>query len=97
MRRFLHDFIRVGILMVFAGVALYLMDESNIVVLQALLIGIFLVGGTHLIRRVLFPRIDLQSIAKTSIEENNISAAIIFASIILLLIAVMFLSMSTLK
>lgn len=97
MRRFFADVFRVGLLLLAAGSILYLMDPANVVVFQALLIGLFVVGGTHLTRRVLFPRLDLQSIAKRAVEDNNTPAAIIFAAVVAFLIAVMFLSMGVLK
>jgi len=73
------------------------MDESNIVVVQAMLISLFMVGGTHLTRRILFPRLDLQAIATDACVNNKLGAAIVFAAVVLFLVAVMFLSMSVLK
>lgn len=97
MNRLLHDLFRLLFLLVIVGVALYYLDPTNTAVYQALLIGLFLVGGTHLTRRVLLPRLDLQSIALQAVKENNVSAAIVFAAVMYLLVAVMDLSMEVLK
>lgn len=97
MKRIWVDLVKVFILMVAAGVLLYLADPANIVVFQAMGIGIFLVGGTHFTRRILFHRIDLQSIAIKAVEEKNVAAAIIFAAVMFFLVAVMVVSMSVLR
>lgn len=97
MKRIYTDFLRVGILLVLVGSLLYWLDESNIAVFQAQLIGLFLIGGTHLTRRILFPQLNLQSIAKKAYEDNNIAAALVFLTVVAFLIAVMFLSMRVLK
>lgn len=96
-KRWLVDLIRIGILLLLAGVALYLFDPANVVVFQALGIGIFLVGGTHFTRRVLFHKMDIQDIANKAVQERSLPAAVVFAAICAFLIAVMFLSMSILK
>ena len=97
MKRIYTDLLRVGFLMLVTGILLYLIDPANIAVFQALLIGVFVVGGTHLTRRILFPQIDLQSIAKRAYTDNNLGAAIVFFGVVLFLIAVMYLSMDVLK
>lgn len=91
------DLARIGILLFVIGYLLVQHDASNTVIIQALGIGLFLVGGSHLTRRILFYRLDLQSIAREAIEEKNMPAAVIFAAIMFFLVAVMFLSMSVLK
>ena len=97
MRRFAVDVVKVLVLLVLTGVGLIYVDPANVVVFQALGIGIFLVGGTHLTRRVLFHRLDLQSIAQRAVEEANFPAAVVFAAICGVLVAIMFLSMQVLK
>lgn len=97
MQRFILDLVRVGVLVGLVGFGLYLLDPSNVVVFQSLGIAIFMVGGTHLTRRLLFNRIDLQSIARIAVEEGSIPAAIVFCAVVFFLVAVMFLSMSVLK
>lgn len=92
-----RDVLRVGILLLVVGTVLVIHDNTNIVVVQALGIGLFLVGGSHLTRRILFHRIDLQSIALRAVEEKNAPAAIVFAVIVAFLVAIMHLSMSVLK
>ena len=92
-----RDFSRVFVLLLVMGALLYLADPSNVVVFQAMGIGIFLVGGTHLTRRVLFNKLDLQVIAQKAVAENNVSAAIVFASIVFFLVSVIVVSMSVLK
>lgn len=60
-------------------------------------IAIFLVGGTHLTRRILFHRLDLQAIALDAIKEQNFPAAIIFCAVVYFLVQVIDLSMMVLK
>lgn len=96
MTRILHDLLRVFVLLVVVGVSLYFIDPANMAVYQALLIGLFLVGGSHFTRRLLFSKLDLQSIALKAIQENNITAAVIFAAVIYFLVSVMELSMKVL-
>lgn len=97
MKRLFGDLLKVLVLMVLTGALLYLADPANLVVFQAMGIGIFLVGGTHFTRRILFHRLDLQSIAIKAVEEKNIAAALIFAAIMAFLVTVMVVSMSILK
>lgn len=94
--RLCSDLFRYILLLGLVGFVLYKLDPANVVVFQALLIGMFLVGGTHLTRRILFHRLDLQSIATKAYKENNMAAAVVFASVCLVLVAIMFLSMSVL-
>lgn len=95
--RVIGDLIRITALLVIVGIGLYLVDPTNAVVFQATGIAMFLVGGTHLTRRILFHRIDLQSIALEAVKDNNFSAAVVFAAICGVLVAIMHLSMSILK
>lgn len=97
MTRFLMDIAKVGSMVLLVGVILYLTDPANVVVFQALGIAIFTVGGTHLTRRLLFDRLDLQSIALKAVHDNNTAAAVIFTAIVFFLVAVMFVSLSVLK
>lgn len=91
------DLLRIFTLLFVVGYLLIATDASNVVVVQALGIGLFLVGGSHLTRKILFYRLDLQSIAKQAMEEKNMAAAVVFAAIVFFLVAVMYLSMSVLK
>ena len=97
LERLLSDVVRVVFLLVIVGAALYFMDPSNTAVFQALLIGIYLVGGTHLTRRILFPKLDLQQIALEAIRDNNFAGVAIFGAVIYFLVSVMELSMKVLK
>ena len=97
MKRFFHDVARVLFLMVVVGFLLIHFDPSNVVILQCTGIALFLVGGTHLTRRVLFHRIDLQSIMLQAVLEKNMPAAIISCAIILFLIALTFIPLLVLK
>jgi len=97
MSRMANDLYRVVMLIGVCGVLLYLMDEGNIAIFQSLLAGMFMVGGTHLTRRLLFNRLDLQEVALEAIRNQNIPAAIVFVAICMLLIAIMWLSMSLLR
>lgn len=84
--RRLSDFFRILILVGLVGGLLYWIDASNVVVFQSLAIAMFLAGGTHLTRRILFPRLDLQTIAIKAVEEGNGAAALIFFSVVTFLI-----------
>jgi hypothetical protein len=97
MKRWVADLFRFGLLTLGAGAALYWLDESNIVVFQALFIALFMIGGTHFTRRLLFHKLDLQQIAMDAINGKNLPAAIVFFAVCLFLIATMFLSMSVLR
>lgn len=97
MDRVTRDAVRVFLLMVVTGALLYWLDTSNVVIYQAVMIALFQVGSTHLTRRILFPHLDLQAIAKKAVVDNSIAAAIVFASVIVFLIAVMFLSTQVFK
>jgi hypothetical protein len=92
-RRFIADFFRVGLLMICIGIGLYWADEANVVIFQAAGVGLFLVGTTHLTRRIIFPRLDLQSIAISAIKERNYCALGVFSTVVAFTVAVMFLSM----
>lgn len=97
MSRHLVDVLRIFALMVLAGVTLYLLDHANAVVFQAALIGMFIVGVSHVIRRILFPRLDIQTIALKAIADQNWPAAIIFCAVVYFLVHVMTLSMQVFK
>lgn len=97
MKRLIEDFLRVTVLLVVVGLVLLKLDSANMAVVQALLIGTFLVGGTHLTRRIMFHRLDLQALAKRAVTEKNMPAAVVFASICLVLVAIMYLSMAVLR
>ena len=97
MEKIARDIVRVLVLLVATGATLYWFDTANVVIYQAVLIALFQVSSTHITRRILFPHLDLQSIANKAVVEKNIPAAIIFASIIVFLIAVMFLSTQVFK
>lgn len=97
LRRIFNDLLRVSVLLLAVGALLYQMDESNIVVFQAGLIGVFLVGVTHLTRRILFPNLDLQAIAIKAIQENSVPGVIIFCAIVYFLVSVLQISVGVLK
>ena len=97
MKRLIADLVRFGLLTVVTGILLMLMDPANIVVIQALGIALFMVGGTHFTRRLLFHRLDLQQIAEDAIKNNSMPAAIVFVAICVFLVCTMFLSMSVLR
>lgn len=78
-KRLLTDLVRVLVLLVLTGYLLYAFDPSNIVIFQAAGIMVFLVGSTHVTRRILFPALDLQAIAKEAIEDRNAQALGVFA------------------
>lgn len=96
-KRLLLDLMRIVLLLVVTGVVLYRTDQANAAVFQALGIAIFVVGGTHLTRRLLFPRIDLQDVALNAVKENNGSAALVFLAVCAVMVSVMFLSVGLLK
>jgi hypothetical protein len=91
-----QDFYRV-VAFVAVAAALYLFDHVNIAVIQAFGIGAFMALGSHITRRILFPSLDLQAIGMVAVNTRNLGAAIVFASISLVLVALMFLGLSILK
>lgn len=97
MRRLFSDITKVILLMGLVGYGLYSFDDSNVVVFQALGIGVFLIGGTHLTRRILFHRLDLQSIALKAVNEKNLAAAVVFTVICWVVVSITQLSMQVLK
>lgn len=96
MKRFFVDLVRVVLLIGLTGVLLYLADPANVVVFQAMGIAVFLVGCTHLTRRVLFHRLDLQVIAQKAVEDGNGAAALVFAAIVYFLVQVIDLALRVL-
>lgn len=90
-----NDLYRAIILLLLVAV-LYLVDEANAVVFQALGIGILLAAGSQITRRILMPAIDMQEVAINAAKASPIAGAIVYAAMIVFLIAVMFLSVSIL-
>lgn len=95
--RVTRDVILVLVMVVLMGAVLVWVDPANVVVLQAAGISVFLAGTTHVTRRIMFNRIDLQETALQAIRDKNVPAAIITASLMLFLIAVLFVSLMVLK
>ena len=90
-----RDVIRTVFFLVLVA-ALYLVDRTNWVVIQALGIGILLAAGSHLTRRILMPQVDLHLIAKKAGETPS-GAAAVFVGVVFFIVAVMYLSMSMLR
>lgn len=65
--------------------------------------GLFIGGAfitaavSHIMRRALFPQLDLQLIAKKAVSENNIGAALVFIGVCLVLTAFVFTTGSMLR
>lgn len=97
MNRAVKLLVKVFFMIICLGAALVLYDPANIVVVQAMAIGIFLVGGSHLTRRILLDRMDIQDIALRSIAEGSMPGAIIFVGVLWFLVQIMQISMSVLK
>lgn len=97
MGRFSRDMLRFALLVGLTALALVLIDPVNAVVFQAVLIAGFQVGVAHFVRRVMFPHLDLWSVAKKAIDANNAAAAVVFASVVAFLIATMYLTAQVLK
>lgn len=91
-----NDLLRLTLLVMFS-VILYLVDETNLVVFQALGIGILLAAGSQITRRILMPALDMQEIAKKVVEGSPIAGAIVYASMTVFLVMVMWLSVSILR
>lgn len=64
-----------------------------------LFLGGMLIAGSisHVMRRILFPRLNLQSIAIRAVEERNLPAALVFTSICAILGILLFLNASMLR
>ena len=88
------DLIVLGVMFVL-GVILYLMDPTNLAVMQSLMVGLFIAVGSHLARRVLFPTLDLLTYAEKA-KEEPLAAAIVFTAILVFVISVMWLGISLL-
>ncbi len=95
MQRKHRDILIIGFFLAL-GLALILFDASNIVVLQSFGIGLFLVAGSHITRRVLFNLLDMQSIAQKA-QQEPVGAAIVFASICGFLVSIMWIGMAVLR
>jgi hypothetical protein len=60
--------------------------------------GVLLAGAvSHLMRRILFPALNLQSIAIIAVERGSIPAAIVFAAICAILGLLLYLNVSMLR
>lgn len=97
MNRHFSDAIRIVLLMGVAGAYLIMSDPANAAVFQSLAIGVFLVGGTHLMRRILFNSIDLQEIVRSAVDDKSLPAAIVVLAFMFFLVAVMYLSLQVLN
>lgn len=95
--RITKDLLVVIVMVLITGAGLVWFDESNMAVLQAGAISIFLAGTTHITRRVMFNRIDLQEAAINAIKEKNVAAALVVVALVGFLIAVLSVSLSVLK
>jgi len=95
MKRIWRDFYII-VLFVLLGTGLLWVDASNIVVFQSFAIGAFLVAGSHITRRLLFPQLDLQEIAKSG-AKDPLGAALVFLGILAFLVSVMWVGMGILK
>lgn len=89
--------IRVAVLLGVTGAGLYLVDSANVAVFQSLGIGMFLVGGTHVTRRILFHKIDMQKVALEAVSERNLPAALVFLGMCGVIVAIMFLSIKAIS
>jgi len=77
-------------------VFLLLIDQANTVIIQSFAIGLFLVAGAHLTRRMLFHQVDLQKFANHAASEP-IGAAMVYAATLAFLSWVMWLGITVLK
>ncbi len=60
--------------------------------------GCFIVAAfSHIMRRALFPRLDLQSIALDAIRKENVAGAIVFLGVCIVLAAFLFMNGSMLR
>lgn len=78
-----RELLRVGVV-TGAGLAILLPDSSSQVVLYAVGISLILTALSHILRKVLFPYLDLEIIAKKA-SEVPLGASIVFASVCFLL------------
>ena len=87
-RDFFHDCRRLLILLGITGVYLLLSDPVNRIIIDSVVVGVFLAGSTHFVRRILFNRIHLQEVAQKA-TETPVGAAIVFAAMVAFLCVVM--------
>jgi hypothetical protein len=81
--RHLFDLYQALPLFAIAGLIL-VPDSGSMVVLYAIGISILVSSVSHIIRKVLFPYLDLELFAKKALE-SPVGAAVVFASIVLIL------------
>lgn len=87
-----------AVLIHFSAIAAKEWDTPALSVWGLFLGGMLIAGAiSHVMRRILFPRLDLQSIAIRAINERNIEAAIIFTVISSMLGLLIYLNASILR
>jgi hypothetical protein len=93
--RYSTDVVRLLGIVAIATVLLY-DDMANRVVITSLLIGVFLGLGGYFTRRIASHKLDLNELAKIAMG-SPIGAAIVFASLMVYTVSVMWISIAILK
>lgn len=89
--------VRPLILMVIGALLLFHdLDGANAVWLYAIGVGILLAGGSHITRRVMFNKLDLQSIALKA-SEHPIGAAVVFMCICFVIVSLIWIPVAVVR
>ena len=56
-------------------------DHNTTVVLFAIGISLMITGVVHVVRKLLFPYLDLEVVVNQIVAEKNVAAAVLFASV----------------
>lgn len=79
------------LILVVIGLALLQPDQPTIaLVTYSFGLSFLLVAASHITRKILFRRMDIATLADSALKEHNVAAAIVFAAICLVLIALMY-------
>lgn len=95
-----RGFIRVLLLTAIALALLfhnYPQDTSSVIWLYSLGVAILLAAGSHLTRRVLFHRLDLQAIALDAIKTRNWQGTVIFVTICAVIVSLMWIPVAVVR
>lgn len=84
------EIIRIIILLII-GLALLRPDDATLALVSySFGLSFLLIAASHLCRKILFRRQDLAELADAALKEGNIAAALVFLSICISLIALMY-------
>ena len=86
---FKSDLVRIALL---AGLGLLLLQPDTPtlnLISYCFGLSVLLVAASHVLRKILFRRIDLVRLAEDALQNMNLAAAVVFASVCFVLVALM--------